>query len=537
MKTLRTPLALVTATALLALTACGGDGSADATGADAKPVNGGTLRFAVGSDAGCIDPQQVGSNDSIYSARQLVDSLTDQDPESGEIVPWLAEDWEINDEVTEFTFTLQEGITFSNGDPLDAQAVADNFDAAEELGPRATLISGYLEDYVETEVEDDRTFTVKFEEPNAQFLQASSTHSLGILHPDTVAQTDDERCASVIGSGPFVLEDYTPNDEIILSGREDYDWGSSQWDNQSAPHVDGIEFEVVPESGVRAGSLQSGQVDVIGNIAPQDEAGLEGSGAQLLSRTNPGIAMGLRINHDNELLADPAVREALAIGINREDIASTVYPEGTPAATSILSSTTPGHTDLSDSLSYDPEAAAEILADAGFEENGDGVLERDGQPLEFDLLWFNVAATNSAAVELIQQQLSDIGVKINLEEGQTAEWNSRLGEGSFDLNWANITRADGDILRGDFDTELANNYRLTDTEELNDVLREQARTLDDDARNELLGEAQEYIVSNHLAIPVIDLTTIIASRAEVHGVRFDSGARVHLNDVWIQDAA
>jgi len=205
MKTLRTPLALVTATALLALTACGGDGSADATGADAKPVNGGTLRFAVGSDAGCIDPQQVGSNDSIYSARQLVDSLTDQDPESGEIVPWLAEDWEINDEVTEFTFTLQEGITFSNGDPLDAQAVADNFDAAEELGPRATLISGYLEDYVETEVEDDRTFTVKFEEPNAQFLQASSTHSLGILHPDTVAQTDDERCASVIGSGPFVF--------------------------------------------------------------------------------------------------------------------------------------------------------------------------------------------------------------------------------------------------------------------------------------------------------------------------------------------
>src|SRR5699024_858810 len=161
---------------LLALTACGGDGSADATGADAKPVNGGTLRFAVGSDAGCIDPQQVGSNDSIYSARQLVDSLTDQDPESGDNVPWLAEEWEVKDECTEFTVTLQAGLPVSNGGPRGAQAVADNFDAAEELGPRATLISGYLEDYVETEVEDDRTFTVKFEEPNAQFLQASSTH-------------------------------------------------------------------------------------------------------------------------------------------------------------------------------------------------------------------------------------------------------------------------------------------------------------------------------------------------------------------------
>src|SRR5690625_1480147 len=219
MKTLRTPLVLSTATALLALTACGGDGSADATGADAKPVNGGTLKFAVGSDAGCIDPQQVGSNDSIYSTRQLVDSLTDQDPETGEIVPWLATDWDINDDVTEFTFTLQPDATFSNGDPVDAAAVAANFDAGPELGPRATLVVGYLEDYVETEIHDDQTFTVKFSEPNAQFLQATSTHSLGILHPDTVAQSDDERCAAIIGSGPFVLDSYTPNDSVILTGQ------------------------------------------------------------------------------------------------------------------------------------------------------------------------------------------------------------------------------------------------------------------------------------------------------------------------------
>lgn len=128
-------------------------------------------------------------------------------------------------------------------------------------------------------------------------------------------------------------------------------------------------------------------------------------------------------------------------------------------------------------------------------------------------------------------------MKINLEEGQTAEWNSRLIEGSFDLNWSNITRADGDILRTEYDTDLANNSRLTDTEELNDLLREQATTLDNETRTALLGEAQEYIVSNYLTIPVIDLTTIVSSRAGVHGVRFDSGARVHLNDVWIQDAA
>ena len=539
MKHFKTTLTIVTTAGLLALTACGGTTSANDSTVDqaGEPTPGGTLRFAVGSDTGCFDPHQVGSNDSIYSVRTIADSLTDQDPETGEIVPWLAESWEINDDVTEFTFTLQDGVTFSDGTPLDAEAVAANFDAVENLGSRAGLTTGYLQDYEETEIHDDLSFTVKFSESNAQFLQASSTHSLSILHPESVTLDDDTRCEGVIGSGPFVLEEHVHNDHITLSAREDYDWGSSLWSNQSAPYLEGIEFSVVPESGVRAGSLQSGQVDVIGNIAPQDQAGLESAGAELLSRTNPGIAMGLRVNHDNDLLADQAVREALAIGINREEIASTVYPEGTPAATSILSGTTPAHKDLSDRLTYDPQRAAQLLEEAGLAENSQGVLERDGQPLELDLLWFNVAATNSAAVELIQQQLDQIGVKINLEEGQTAEWNSRLIEGSFDLNWSNITRADGDILRTEYDTDLANNSRLTDTEELNDLLREQATTLDNETRTALLGEAQEYIVSNYLTIPVIDLTTIVSSRAGVHGVRFDSGARVHLNDVWIQDAA
>lgn len=537
MSTLKKPLTFLSAAALVTLTACGGQAeSSGVEESNSEPVSGGTLQFAVGSDAGCIDPQQVGSNDSIYSSRQLVDSLTDQDPETGEIVPWLAEEWDINDDITEFTFTLQEDATFSNGDPVDSAAVAANFDAGTELGPRATLVVGYLEDYVETEIHDDHTFTVKFSEPNAQFLQATSTHSLGILHPDTVAQSDDERCAAVIGSGPFVLDSYTPNDSVVLTGREDYAWGSSLWENQSAPHVDGIEFDVVPESGVRAGSLQSGQVDVIGNIAPQDIDGLDAANASLLDQVNPGIPMGLRVNHENELLADPAVREAISWAINRQEIADTVYPEGTPAATGVLSSSTPDQQDLSEHLGHDPQRAQQLLSDAGFEAGEDGILELDGERAEFNLVWYNVAATNSAAVELVQQHLQEVGIDITLEEGQTAEWNSRLMEGNFDLDWFNITRADGDILRGTFDSELANTFYLPESD-LNAVLREQATTLDSDERAELLGEAQEQLVTEYIEIPVVDLTTIIASREHVHGVRFDSGARVHLNDVWIEDAA
>src|SRR5690606_27203662 len=136
------------ATALL-LAACGSTPAAS-TADPGVPQPGGTLRFAVSSDQGCVDPQQVASNDTIYSLRQVVDSLTDQDPATGELRPWLATSWESNADATAYTFTLREGVTFSDGTPLDAEAVKANFDAVPRLGPRGTLPKGYLAGYAGT---------------------------------------------------------------------------------------------------------------------------------------------------------------------------------------------------------------------------------------------------------------------------------------------------------------------------------------------------------------------------------------------------
>src|SRR4051812_29480295 len=143
----------VLSAAALALSSCG-SGSADgASSSDAQtPKSGGTLTFAVSSDAGCVDPQQVGSNDSIYSTRQVVDSLTDQDPATGKIVPWLASSWKISPDNTTFTFTLRPGATFSDGTPVNAAAVKADFDSVPKLGPLAALANGYLAGYLGTTV-------------------------------------------------------------------------------------------------------------------------------------------------------------------------------------------------------------------------------------------------------------------------------------------------------------------------------------------------------------------------------------------------
>jgi len=517
------------ATALL-LAACGSTPAAS-TADPGVPQPGGTLRFAVSSDQGCVDPQQVASNDTIYSLRQVVDSLTDQDPATGELRPWLATSWESNADATAYTFTLREGVTFSDGTPLDAEAVKANFDAVPRLGPRGTLPKGYLAGYAGTTVESPTRFTVSFDRPNVQFLQGTSTHSLGILSPATVAKSDDERCASVIGSGPFVIESYTRDESIVLAKRPGYAWGSQLWQSQGEAHLDRVEFRIVPESGVRVGSLQSGEVDAIGNIAKQDEALLAAAGVQLLGRANPGVPFGITFNQATPLGADPAVREALSLAIDRAEIVATVYTSQTKPATSALASTTPGYADQSALLAHDPARAQAVLDAAGWLPGPDGIRVKDGAPLSVELTWYSNSPANRATVELIQQQVREVGIDLQLRERPISESNPIQQSGQFVANWGNLTRADPDILRTQYSTAGNNFFRLSPGP-LDELLAEQAAQVDPAARFATVAQAQELLVRERHTIPVVVLTTVLGVAADVQGVLFDASSRIQLHDAW-----
>lgn len=158
----------------LLLAACGGP-SDQVTQAEAgKPQGGGTLRVALDGDPQCVDPQQAGNNTALNVGRQLVDSLTDQDPVTGEIVPWLAERWDVDADSRRFTFVLRQGVTFSDGAAVDAAAVKANLHAIVALGARSILGSTYLAGLKRIDTPDSHTVVVEFEQPNAQFLQATS---------------------------------------------------------------------------------------------------------------------------------------------------------------------------------------------------------------------------------------------------------------------------------------------------------------------------------------------------------------------------
>jgi peptide/nickel transport system substrate-binding protein len=513
----------------LLLGACGDPQSNKTDAVAAKPQSGGTLRVALEGDPQCVDPQQAGNNTALNVGRQLVDSLTDQDPLNGAIVPWLAQRWEIDPDSRRFTFTLRKGVTFSDGTVLDAAAVKANFEGIVALGARSILGSTYLAGLKHIETPDSQTVVVEFEQPNAQFLQATSTMTLGLLSRTTLGLAAGDRCqGQLIGSGPFTLKSFVHNQGISLHRRDDYDWASSLAGHTGKAWLDGIEFLIVPESGVRLGSLASGQIDVNTGVAPQDEQSIESQGLVLLTRANPGVVYNLALNESTALFADIKVRQALSKAIDRAELQSIISSYQKPAS-ALLASSTPLYRDFSSFLTYDPDGARRLLDEAGWQTGADGVRRKDGQRLSFRLDYWQP----TPILELVQQQLKRVGIDLRLNKSTLSQVTALQASGDFSLRFLNLTRADPDVLRTLFD---AAGYNINQRQpgEVDRLLRESAETLSGAKRKSLIDQASELLLRDGHAIALVELATILAHGNSVHGLHYEASSRLQFFDTWLQ---
>ncbi|MDR0689417.1 MAG: ABC transporter substrate-binding protein, partial [Spirochaetaceae bacterium] len=185
---------------------------------------------------------------------QLTDRLTWQNPETQEIEPWLAESWEINQDATQYTFKLRGGVTFSDGTPLDAAAVAKNYDAFGLGNKELKLpVSEVINNYERSEVLDPLTVKFYFKRHSPGFLQGTSASNSGIVSLSTISRPLEQfgSAVNIIGSGPFVISGETLGKEINLKAREDYNWGPKNFPHQGRAYLDGIKWVITPESSIR----------------------------------------------------------------------------------------------------------------------------------------------------------------------------------------------------------------------------------------------------------------------------------------------
>lgn len=507
----------------------GSTGNAAAPAASAKPVAGGNLTFAISSELGCIDPQQIGNNDDIAIARQTVASLTTQDPKTGEIKPWLASSWKVNDDASSFTFTLRKGATYSDGTPIDAESVKENFAGIQALGAKASLGSTYLSGLKDVNVIDPQTVEVDFNGPSAQFLQATSTFSLGLISEASTKLSVADRCAGKFaGSGPFTVKSFTPQSEAVLAKRDGYSWGSSTNAHTGAAYLDSVTFKVVPEASTLTGSLSSGQIDASADVQVTDLPQFDGNGFWVLNRTNPGVVFSFYPNAKNPILADQNVRVAISKAIDRNAEAKLLTKWDKPA-TSVLSSSTPYWTDESSLLKQDVAGAKKLLDDDGWKVGSDGIREKDGQSLSFKLVYWQ--ASNDQ-LQLVQQELKAIGIDLQLKQTTIADATA-TNNGTQALSWGNLTRADPDVVRTVFSARGTQNNNHRAAEQVDDLLDQQAATTDQKARQKLVDDATQTLIKEGWSIPVYQLSTTIAASSKVHDLKFEASSRLDFYDAWL----
>ncbi|MET0233155.1 MAG: ABC transporter substrate-binding protein [Kibdelosporangium sp.] len=517
----------------LVTTGCATAGSATDPAQAGPPKEGGTLTLGIAFNPDCLDPQQTGVNAALNITRQLVDSLTDQDPRTGEIKPWLARKWTVNDTSTIFTFELTPGATFADGTPVDAAAVRTNFEQIVKLGAKSQLAAGYLAGLKEITAVDAGTLKVEFAQPSTQFLQATSTMSLGLLSPKAYLDTTPERrCQGegLIGSGPFTFGEFRQNQQVVITKRKGYTWGSSLWSRRGEAYLDKVVYRIIPEPGVRTGALRSNQVDAITDVQPQDE-GQFSTGFHRPVRPNPGVAFNLTANTTRPVLAEEKVRQAVQKAVNRQEVVDTVLTSNYKPATSILASTTPLFEDLGDRLRHDPDGARKLLDEAGWVPGGDAIRVKGGQRLAAEVLFASNFNQNQTMLELIQQQLRTIGFELRLKLVTPGESAQLQQAGNFDFTWFNVTRSDPDMLRVLYHPKLRNLSKLPAATALEKQLDLQATDLS--RRRTAVSDAQREIVDKAYAIPVFELTQVWAASLKVHGFDFEASSRLQLHDAWV----
>lgn len=538
--------ALATA-ALTLLTACGGPGASTTPAADAgAPHAGGTLDLAFWPDNAafnCVDPFQTYWIEHRTVIRNVADSLTDQDPKTGKIVPWLATDWKVAKSGKVFTFDLRHGVTFSDGTPFDAAAVKTAFDGnAALLKQLPTAYGGvYIAGYAGTTVVDDDTVKITFSRPNAAFLQATSTTNLAILAPVSYTHTPQERClGAVVGSGPFVLDSYKPNESLDLTKRPGYGWPSALNAHTGDAYLDHVHVSYVAEDSVRVGNLTSGALDIAWPRNPftaEQVAQLKAAGDSVVSRSLPGPSSALYPNTSaGRPLADPQVRQAVQQAIDRTTYASTVYGPDYPVVQGPYDTTTPYAVSQAAALAFDPDGAKALLDKAGWTVGADGYRVKDGQKLTL----VNVITAETPGDVLLQDQLKQVGIDVKLAVTTAAERPAVIENGQYDLIGTYYTRADPGVLQWILDADTAGSKALARNSQspaaaakVKSLFSAGIQQTDEAKRAAVYADLQDELVSQNISFPVAERVQLVGLSPKVQGFRFTSESFGSFYDVWL----
>ncbi|MEQ8348764.1 MAG: ABC transporter substrate-binding protein [Sneathiellaceae bacterium] len=361
-----------------------------------------------------LDPQAVTALNDFRILVNLYDGLVRYRPGSLEIEPALAERWTIGDDGRAYTFTLREGVTFHDGTPVDAEAVVFTFRRMldpdhpfHDTGPFP--LAFFFEMVERVEAVDPQTVRFTLAEPFAPFLSNLAYPTALIVSPAAVRGAGAGFGRHPVGSGPFRFAEWDPNRRVLLTGNPDY------WDG--APGLEAVVFQPIVDANTRVAEMLSGGIDLMVEVPPDAVATFAADPAFALHEAVGPHLWFLILNTREGPLADPAVRQAVNLAIDRQALVDEVL-QGTAevAAGPVPAAFAWAHDPALPPWPYDPDRARALLAQAGAE----------GAELTFYVTQGGSGMLAPVAMAAaIQADLAAIGLKVTIE---SYEWNSYLAE-------------------------------------------------------------------------------------------------------------
>ncbi len=450
------------------------------------------LVMRTSTDPDNLDPHLSAASLTQQIMLNVFEGLVKPAPDSS-VVAGLAESYGVSEDGLTYTFTLRKGAMFHDGTPVTVQDVVYSFERLMGKGMEKPLTSN-LADVDTVEAPDAQTVVFKLKQPNSSFVALLAT--LAVLPQSN----DGKHGETPIGSGPYRLVEYTPQQRIVLEKFENY------W-QEGVPSIDRVEFVIIPDDQTAFLQLQSGAIDFTAISA--DQIPQLGSDFKVISQGANSVML-LGMNQAVEPFNNPDVRRAIYHAIDRDAINLAVYDGRATILGSNMSPVMEKYYEpgLEKTYPFDVEKAKELLAKAGYP-NG----------FSMTLSISSHAAVYSQIAQVIVDQLKKVGIDVQIETVEFGVWLERIYTNrEYQTTIIDFTgKLDPYAVLGRYKSDFRRNFFNYNNPTYDELMVSALRETDDQKRVELYKQAQRILTEDAAAIYLLDYPFHWAMRANIEG--------------------
>src|SRR5580704_1953503 len=526
--------------------ACSSGSPSGGTAADAaagSPKDGGNLTFLIQEfPAGWVSSV---SNISSYEGN-LWGEITDKlvyVSSAGQVSPWIATSWQTEDNAEKYILHLKPGVTFSDGEPLNAAAVVDNITLWAKGDPARGIAKVGLFpalNFEQATAVNSTTVEVDFSKPTLGFIPTLGYHGSILLAPKTLALSVNQQAnlLNEIGSGPFVVKSYQTGVSYTLVRRANYNWGPPALGHTGPAYLNSITYKVVADESTREQAVVAGDAQADFNVTPSDIPSLESQGFTVATPRYLGFVDGFEVDGGSGPTSSLQVRQAIQHAINRTQILSTVYPKGWVPATSFIQGNVPEAQNDAGLFSYDPSLSEQLLTQAGWVLGSNGYRTKDGQALDFTLVPNPYVPSTQQEDELIAQQFQKVGIKATLKIVPLSDYASFAAvSAAYPLLSVSRSFIDFSTVGGVL-TSLNGGQNWfgvgTSDKTLDSLSQEIESASSTTQRDTVANQVQQYVLNQGYFIPVVQqVQRIYLLAPNVHGVTYNGVAYANFYTAWL----